>query len=369
MVRLQLRAKKGEGVTRVRSILLLLLALPFVGALTGCGAAEESVDANEAAAASPVPAAVMEVAAASGTETISGAGTVRLRRETELGFTTAGQVARVAFDEGDRVGKGAVLAALDTSTVRADLDAAQAERERADAEYDRIASLYKDGWVTKARFEQAEAARRAAAARVEASGFASRTARIVAPSSGIVLARNIDPGQVVAPGTTAMVLGETSKGFVLRVPMTDAEAVRIAPGMRAQVTIAAVSDDPIDAVVSEKGGRADARTGTFEVSFLLPANDRLRSGQLGTVAIEVERGDDGAIVVPPTALFALRSGEGLVYVVDAKNRVRPRNVVVGKLTDDALEISDGLRAGDVVVTRGAERLRTGDTIRPVRATP
>ena len=261
----------------------------------------------------------------------------------------------------------ALLAALDNSTVAADLSAARAERDRAEAEFGRIRKLFEDGWVTKARLEQSEAAARAARARIESTEFASRTSQIRAPGSGIILARNIDAGQIVAAGMTALVLGETGKGFVLRVPMTDSEASRVRVGMPAKVRLSAVSDTPIDAVVSEKDGRADERTGTFEVSFLLPASDRLRSGQLGTVEIEVSRGSSATFAIPANAIFGVRTGEGLVFVVDDKNRVRQRNVEIGKLTDKNLEILTGLAEGEIIVTSGVEKLRDGDLIKPIRA--
>ncbi|WP_108811302.1 efflux RND transporter periplasmic adaptor subunit [Sphingorhabdus sp. Alg231-15] len=339
------------------------LALMATALLFGCSGTEAEEQPKDR---DPIPAATITVQAASQNETITAAGTVRLRRETELGFTTSGQVASVRYEEGDRVKRGATLAALDNSTVSADLESAQAELDRTEADFQRIKSLFADGWVTKARLEQAEAAMRAAKARVNASSFASRTSHIHAPSNGIILSRNIDAGQIVNAGTTVLVLGETDKGFVLKVPLTDADASRVRVGMRANVAISAVSDKPIEAVVSEKDGRADEQTGTFEISFLLPANERLRSGQLGTVDIEVSRDSDGSVAVPATAIFGVRSGEGLVYIVDEKKRVKARNVAIGKLTDNNLEITSGLAEGDVVVARGVEKLRDGNVIKPIR---
>ncbi len=332
--------------------------------LLGCTATEaEEAPKNK----DPIPAAIAVAQPASDTETLTLPGTIRLRRETVLGFTTSGKVASVRYEEGDQVKRGTVLAALDTSTVSADLEAAKAEQDRTEAQYTRIDSLYKDGWVTKAQLEQSEAAMRAARANVKASRFASNTSHIHAPSAGIILTRNIDAGQIVSAGQAALVLGETGKGFVLRVPMTDADASRIRSGMRALVKIKAVQQEPIEAVVSEKDGRADPRTGTFEVSFLLPANGRLRSGQLGTVDVQVNRGDSGAIAIPSTAIFGIRSGEGLVFTVDDKNKVSQKAVVLGPLTDDSVEIESGLSEGQIIVSRGVEDLRDGDTIKPIRA--
>lgn len=349
-------------MTLCRTIISILGGLVLV---TGCSVSEPE---EKPKSTNPIPAAVTTVQPASESETLTAAGTIRLRRETALGFTTGGKVASVRYEEGDRVKRGAILAALDNSTVAADLSAARAERDRAEAEYGRIEKLFKDGWVTKSRLEQSEAAARAARARIEATEFASRTSYIRAPSNGIILSRNIDAGQIVTAGMTAMVLGEIDKGFVLRVPMTDADAARINVDMPAKVLLSAVSKTPLDAVVSEKDGRADERTGTFEVNFLLPASDHLRSGQLGMVEVQVSRATKASFAIPANAIFGVRTGEGLVFVVDDKDRVKQRNVQIGKLTDKNLEILAGLAEGEVIVTRGVEKLRDGDLIKPIRTT-
>jgi len=351
-----------RDMTLGRTIISILVSLIV---LSGCSVGEPQAKPKST---EPIPAYVTTVQPASDSETLKAAGTVRLRRETSLGFTTGGKVASVRYEEGDRVKRGATLAALDGSTVAADLSVARAERDRAEAEFDRIQSLFKDGWVTKSRLEQSEAAARAARARIEATEFASRTSYIRAPSNGIILSRNIDAGQIVTAGMTTLVLGEIDKGFVLRVPMTDSDAARLSVGMPAKVMLSAVSDTPLDAVVSEKDGRADERTGTFEVSFSLPASDRLRSGQLGMVEVQVPRETSATFAIPANAIFGVRSGEGLVFVVDEKNRVKQRNVQIGKFTDTNLEILAGLAEGDVIVTRGIEKLRDGDSIKPSRLT-
>ncbi|MFT5330079.1 MAG: RND family efflux transporter MFP subunit [Parasphingorhabdus sp.] len=349
-----------RDMTLGRTIVSILGGLVL---LTGCGVSEPQAKPSST---DPIPAYVTSVQPASNSETLTAAGTVRLRRETSLGFTTGGKVASVRYEEGDRVKRGAILAALDNSTVAADLSAARAERDRAEAEYDRIEKLFKDGWVTKSRLEQSEAAARAARARIEATEFTSRTSYIRAPSNGIILSRNIDAGQIVAAGMSALVLGEIDKGFVLRVPMTDTDAARLSTGMPAKILLSAVSDTPLDAVVSEMDGRADEQTGTFEVNFALPASDRLRSGQLGMVEVLVPRQTSATFAVPANAIFGVRTGEGLVFVVDDKNRVKQRNVRIGKLTDKNLEILSGLAEGDIIVTRGVEKLRDGDLIKPIR---
>lgn len=300
--------------------------------------------------------------------TVNAVGTIRYRRETPLGFTTAGKVATVRFEEGDFVKRGALLAALDTTSVGAEVSVATAERNRARAEFDRMRSLFADGWVTKARYEAAEAAVTSADARVRQAGFASGTAQLYAPSSGVVLTRNVQPGQVIAAGTPALILGEGDDGFVFRVPIVDRDASKLRVGMAADISIESLGGTPISATISEIDGRANEATGAFSVQFRLANRPQLRSGQIGTASIKLPVSDGGdTLQIPAGALFGVRTGEGLVYIVDAKNRVETRNVAIERVTDEFVIVSGGIKPGDTIVTSGLEKLRTGSRVRPIKA--
>ena len=332
--------------------------------VASCG---EDKAATKTAADEVHPVQVMTVQQENLLRTLSAVGTVRYRRETPLGFTTPGKVATVRFEEGDFVKRGALLAALDTTSVGADVSVASAERDRARSELERIRSLYADGWVTKARFEAADAAVKVADARVRQAGFASGTAQLYAPSSGVVLTRNVQPGQVIAAGTPALILGEGDDGFVFRVPIIDRDASKLRVGMAADISIESLEGAPITATISEIDGRANEATGAFTVQFRLANRPRLRSGQIGTASIKLPASESGALQIPASALFGVRTGEGLVYVVDDKNRVETRNVTVERVTDDFVIVTGGIKPGDIIVTSGGEKLRTGSKVRAVAA--
>jgi multidrug efflux pump subunit AcrA (membrane-fusion protein) len=99
-----------------------------------------------------------QVQSADAAQSVGGAGTLALRLETPLGFTSAGRIARILVQEGDVVQRGQLLAVLDTTSVEADLSAATAEAVRAEAELKRSTTLLKDGWVTQPRVDSARAA-------------------------------------------------------------------------------------------------------------------------------------------------------------------------------------------------------------------
>lgn len=350
---------------RLYGALILALVAGSSLALSACsGGAEE---AAPVAADKIYPVTIAVVRPASTSALITAAGTVRYRYETPLGFTTAGKIASIRFQEGDRVMPGALIAALDATQVGANLESARAEQQRAQAELGRFQQLFDKGWVTRAQLERAEATARAATAQVSTAGFASGTARILAPSGGIILARTAEPGQVVAAGTQIVVLGETSGGMVLRAPMIDSDIARLSPGMPVKVRLSAVPGGEIEGVISEIDARANPGSGAFEVTIALPANPALRSGQIGTAEFRVAAAPDAAgLAVPASAVFNVRADEGFVYLLDPKtSRVRARAVQIGRIDDKELVITGGLRPGDRIVSSGLVLLTDGARVKPL----
>ena len=297
---------------------------------------------------------------------VTGVGTVALRREVSLGFTSAGRIARLTVNEGDAVRRGQLLAALDNTVVGAESARAAAEYERAAAEYRRSDTLLKQGWITRPRLESAKAAALAADAQRRAAGFQTSTATIVAPGSGVVLARLAEPGQVVPVGTPVLVIGEQASGYVLRVPLSDRDAARLTVGAPAAVTLAALGGAPIAGRLIELAGRADRATGTFAAEIALPDDARLRSGQIGDARITAQGSGTATIAVPPGAVFAARAGAGFVYVVDrATKRVALRQVTLGDTGDDGIVVTGGLARGEWVAASRVDRLKDGMAIAPI----
>jgi len=337
-------------------------AIGIALALAGC-----SNDDPPPAAATRQPAQavrVAEVKPVSGTAQLDVAGTVRLKRETPLSFNTPGRIAAILVREGDRVAAGQVLARLDVTALGAAQASAQAEVVRAQAELKRSEDLFRKGWVTAPRVEQARASMAAAQARARAAGFDVSLAVLTAPAGGIVLARPGEPGQIAQPGQTVLTVGELNQGFVLRLPLSDRDAARVRPGQPARVTIPAMGAAPLAGQVSEVGARGADGTGTFRIEVALPADPRLASGQIGNARLTLGSATaDAPLLVPATALFAARADEGFVYVLEpVTRRVRQRLVTLGGIDTAGVTVLAGLQAGERVVTTGINRLRDGQVV-------
>ena len=314
---------------------------------------------------------IVQVGSAKAAVTLGAVGTVHLRRETSLAFTSAGRIAKLTVNEGDRVTKGQLLAALDMTTVNAQLDAARAEQVRTAAELKRSGTLYEQGWVTKARLDNARAAHDSAIAASRVRQFATDTARIVSPGNGVVLARSAEPSQTVDAGTPVLVVGDESAGYVLRLPVPDRDAAQLRPGAPAKVRIASLGNAEVNAFIVEIGGRADPVTGTFDVEVALPPIPGLRSGQVGSAELIVsDQSGATSLLVPPAALFSPRAGEGFVYVVpEGSKRVALRKVTIADARDGGVIVTGGLSPGEWVVVSNLDRLSNKAEVNPVRRIP
>lgn len=335
-------------------------------ALVGCGGAS---DAPPAVKVLPtVRVALVGTTVAS--PMIQAIGTAVWRQETPLGFTSDGQISRILVNEGDIVRRGQLLATLDTTPIAAELSVAQSEARRSQSELARLAHLHRNGWVTKQRLETAQAASEVSAAQVRARRFAVQTAQVIAPSSGVVLARLAEPTQVIAKGSPVVVIGETDGGYVIRVPVNDRVAASLTMGEPALVRFEALGSTPLQGRIVEIGGRARQTTGTFDVEISLPNAPGLRSGMIGTAMLaRAPRGASPAITLPAIAILAPRAGEGLVYVVDATGTARLRQVTLGDTKDTGIEILSGVKKGERIALSGFDKIRDGMRVNAVMRTP
>lgn len=327
--------------------------------------AKEDAPPPAVAEAAVVVALAEVIPAASGAE-LRISGTVRLKRETALGFNVPGRIAAISVLEGQQILKGQILARLDLTSLDANTATATAELARAEADYQRLNGLFEKGWVTAPRVETARAALEAARAGARQTRFDEELGVIRAAADGIILRRVFEPGQIVQPGQTVLIVGEKASGYVLRLPVADSDLQRLRLGQGASVHIDALRAAPIVATVSEIGARGDDATGTFRVELALPALIGLRSGLIGearlplAVSTLADPASDALLSVPAAALFSARAGEGFVYVHDAAaGVVRLRQVSIGPVDDSAVAVMAGLASGEKVVISAPDRLRDG----------
>jgi RND family efflux transporter MFP subunit len=308
-------------------------------------------------------------------ETVSLTGHVRARDQGNLAFRIDGRVIERPVNVGDIVRVGQVVARLDPQnqenmlrSAQAGLTAAEAVLTQARLTFARQRELLRDGWTPRARYDDAEAALKTAEAQVNAMQAQVRIAQdqlsytvLMADAAGSITATGAEAGEVVRAGQMIVQLAqEGGRDAVFDVPEV---LIRTAP--RDPVVQIALSDDPtITATgrVREVDPQADPATRTYQVKVGIidpPEAMRLGSTVTGRIQLVAPRG----VTVPASAMTET-AGRPAVWVFDpASQTVALRNVDVARYDPASVVISQGLDAGEIVVTAGAQVLRPGQKVR------
>jgi RND family efflux transporter MFP subunit len=282
-------------------------------------------------------------------------GTVEAVNQATVSAQTSGRVAEIFYDVDDFVEAGAPIMRFTDTEQRAALDSARSALAEAEAraaetagEFARIEAMFENGTVARARFEQAQANRDAAGARLEAARAGLVNAEqqlqytlVRAPYAGIVSRRHVEVGELVRPGAPLMSgLSLEHVRVVVDVPQSMLEPIReigAASIHAAERTIAAESLTffPV----------ADPVTNTFRVRAVLPAGSvTLYPGTFVKVGFVV--GQTERLLLPASAVVQ-RSELTAVYVVGSE-AVALRQIRTGRRHGERIEVLAGLAAGEAV---------------------
>jgi membrane fusion protein, multidrug efflux system len=356
--------------------LAVCFTLPAVTACSGRGE-------NAASERPPVAVEIGRVALGDLTESIAVVGTLLPKFEGEVKAEYSGTVTDVYVTEWVHVAKGTLLARFDRREPEAILQAATAARlqaavasTRASRELDRAVKLKAAGLATQQQLDDARSAAEAAAAQLNAAKAQVEMAHtrllkteVRAPIDGVIAQRIVNPGSYVQN------MGSESKMFrivdnrllelTVSIPSTQIAAVKL--GQPLSFTTDAVPGRTFEGRVSFINPAADEGSRTVPVVAIVEnSSGALKSGLFAKGVIITGR-RSGVLRAPRSAMLTWdpATRKGVVFVVTG-DRVQRKDVVTGSAAAEDVEITNGLTAGDTVVTRGAFNLRDGDRVAVAR---
>lgn len=303
------------------------------------------------------------------------AGEVRARVESRLGFRVAGKLVQRPAELGQRVKAGQVLAQIDpqdyrlaADAARAQVQAAQTNRDLAAADFRRFKELKDQNFISGAELERRDATFKAAQAQLDqaqsqlaSQGNQASYTTLVADAAGVVTAVEAEPGQVLAVGAPVLRLArDGARDVVFSVPEDKVQAMAVG----SPVTVRSWSQDTeLPGKVREVAASADPVTRTFTVKV---AVDAATAPPLGaTVFVKpaaLSAAGTPAIKLPTSALR--KDGQATaVWVLDeASMTVRSQPVQLATADGNAAVISAGLTPGMRVVSAGVHVLSPGQKV-------
>ena len=347
---------------------------------------------TKAAASSPVPVHVVDVNLYSPSEDLRYSASVLPFAEAVLSFKSAGYVTGIRqvagadgrrrnIGSGDYVTKGAILAQIRHQDLKNQLDQAnatqslaQAQHVEATKDYDRAKTLYASESLTKPDFDRAQAkfdstlaAVDQAKANVHQAQLALQDADLTAPFSGYILVRNIELGNLAAPGTLAFTIADTS-AVKIGFGVPDYAVRRLRLGQQFSIHL---QDEPKEYTgrVTSIAASADEKNRVFSVEVTVPnPKSYLKPGMIASLSL---MGVHKAPVpsVPLSAVVAAPGSSGQYAVFVAREQAGKwvahlREVKLGETHESDVAV-DGVNPGEKIVVVGAAGLKNGDLIQVI----
>lgn len=388
-------ATAPNDISRMKPLLTTSVILATLATVIAC----QSAQAREPQKVTKIPVDIAKSQERSFVTLYRASGTVRGKNTAVLTSKTLGYVHSVLVEPGDHVSRGQPVLQLETNDSRATVTRVRASIERASAGkteaestheaalaevklakllVDREALLLKEAAISQQQFDEAEARYRSALAKEQASlarireGASTVTeahaalgeaqtaldyGRIVAPFSGRILERRVDPGVLAAPGTPLLVLADES-ALRIEVPVEATRADQVRLGDPVDVEIDTISQ-AVEGKIGEIVPSVDTSSRAFLVKVDLPETvGALRPGTFARVAFHV--GVRAKLVVPSSAVSSLGALDR-VFVVE-NDQARLRMVTLGEARGEWTEVLSGLASNESIVTTPPSELRDGSLI-------
>ena len=353
-----------------RMILMLSVMAAIIAGLGFVKFRQIQTAIAEGAAFQPPPEAVTTTVAAldDWPTTQSAIGTTAPVQGVTVSADLPGIVDRILFESGRTVREGDVLVELDTRQEKAQLAAAEAQRDLAQLNFKRMENLVEDGAIARADYDRAEAEQKQTEARVGEIRATIARKVIHAPFSGVLGIRQVHLGQYLSAGDPVVPLQSLDPIYVnFGVPQQ--EANQLQAGRRVRLS----ADSPADVMLTGRVTAIDSvvdattRNVTVQATFANP-NGKLRPGMF--VQVEATAGaSQSMIALPASAISYAPYGDSVFVVSDMKDPagkpyrgVRQQFVKLGPTRGDQIAVTSGVKAGEEIVTSGVFKLRNGAAV-------
>jgi len=360
----------------------------LIATLTGCGGGGPNPEATAQAA---IPVEVAPASHQAVTANYSGTATLEAVGDAQVVAKTSGIILKLMVEEGMRVEKGQLLAQLDDDAVRNKLAQAEATLKKAQAAYDKSEKGIAKNLIPRADFDRDKFDLETQHAVVEGAKIDLSYTRIVAPISGVIAKRSVKVGNLVTVNQALFQIVDMDPlQAVLNVPERDLGTLK--PGQLVHLRVDALPDGDFNGTVARIAPVVDATSGTFRATCeFRDTTKTLKPGMFGRIDVVYDQRHD-ALVVPRQALVE-EDGESAVFVIEpappkkaddkAKNApkakageavaaekkpdvplfVAKRRVVkTGYSESDRIEVRDGLKDGERVITIGRNAVRDGTEV-------
>ena len=333
-----------------------LLGLLAVTMACGCGNQKKDVEK------APTRVETEVVGAAPDNRGQTYVGIVEEREGTAVSFTSMGVVKRVLVSEGQRVGKGQLIAEMDDTQARNLLTAAEAQAAQANDALERYRMLHDNGSLPEVQWVEIQSKVAQANSQLEIAKKNLADCRLTAPVSGVVGSKMIKAGETALPSQAVVTILDISSVKVkVSVPETEVGDITVTTPTRIKVEAA---DKEVSGGRIEKGVQADALTHTYDIKINVSNGDgKLLPGMVASVQfVAALQQQAGQVTLPVTAVQKNADGSHFVWIVENDSTAHRKPVTIGSTQGNRIIITGGVENGQRIVIEGYQKLSEGTRV-------
>ena len=298
-------------------------------------------------------------------KSLSFPGKVKAASEVKLAFRISGPIARLYVREGQLVGKGEVLAEMDSRDYALQLAATEAEYRQIKAEAERVIRLYEQNSVSENDYDKARLGLQQITAKYEAHKNAVADTKLRAPFSGYIQKRYFDSNETVAAGMPVFsMISSSSPEVEINIPASEYIRREDFEAFTCNFQLYPAFDFPLELIsINHKANLNQLYT--LRLRFReLPGTTLPSAGMTTMVNIAYKRQSSGLVSLPLSAMFQINDSPTVWIYNEAQQSINARAITVSEITNDGrIIISKGLEAGEQVVTAGVHFLSEGEKVK------
>jgi membrane fusion protein, multidrug efflux system len=335
-------------------ICLLVITLLLTGS---CRQAHKETGAGETA----IPVIATRAAKVSTGTEISLSGNIEGNRTVRLGFLVAGKIESIAAEEGQFLSKGQLLSSLDPASYSIAKEIADAQVSQVQDEYDRLKIMHDRNSISESDFTKISLGLQQAKAQQKLHAKNLADTKLYVPFHGVLLKKLAEVGEITGTGIPLFVVSDIHIVKVTAfIPENELHIIKL--GQEAKVLVSSLSGT-YTGKVTEVGSAADPASRAFTVRIDVDNPGLLiRPGMIAEVKIAAGQ-KEVSLAVPMEAVQHDPANLSYVFVADSvKQKAFRRNVSLGKIINDQIEILSGLAENEMVITGGQQKLVDGTRI-------
>lgn len=311
----------------------------------------------------PIPVSVHQIAHGSVSSYVTATSNLVALNEVKVLAEAEGRVEELHVEEGQLVSKGQLLAALARDDEMIAYEKAQVRLANAKSAFQRAQRLGDEGLVTQEDLDKSDMEHRVAQQELAEAVWRLKKTEIRAPFDGRITARDITLGQHIRLGDELFTVTDFDL-LVARIFLPETDIMGLEVGRSVRITLKADTSVAFDGRIRQISPVVDIATGTVKLTLEAIQPPRaVRPGGFVEIAIVRETHDDALLLPREAVIRELQSAH--VFVVTKDHTAERRDITLGMEEDDHLEVTSGLKSGEMVVIAGQGGLKDGKLIKVI----